>query len=171
MNRHKGRSFCWTALLLIVAFSAPHAFAETPRPSAPSHASFEDVIEMVRQHGWRVNLGHLCAEFNLSASASGCAMQQVSVEDVEDQSYPRGFNVPSSGDAATDVLLFHLNPLIGEFFVVSSEGNLKAAFVRSKGTGYDRVANEVVRDEFERDVAYWKRNFSRVKQGLTTTTK
>ncbi len=103
----------------------------------------------------------------MTQSTQDCIVQQVSVEEVEGLSYPRGFNIPvADGDKHTDVLLYHLNPLIGEFFIVSSEGLLKAAFVRSKGTGYERIANDVVRDEFERDVAYWKRNVIRLRKGL-----
>ncbi|MDP2411496.1 MAG: hypothetical protein Q8M26_14575 [Pseudolabrys sp.] len=141
--------------------------ADGERPPQQAAASFSDLVELVRRHGWRVNLRDLCRKYGMTQSARDCIVQQVSVEESEGLSYPRGFNIPVvDNDEFTDVLLYHLNPLIGEFFVVSADGILKAAFVRSKGTDYKQIANDVVREEFERDIAYWKENFIRLRKGL-----
>jgi hypothetical protein len=50
--------------------------------------------------------------------------------------------------------------------VVSSDGHLITAFLRLKGTGYNRVPIEEVSQEFNKDMAYWTNNFSRVKKTL-----
>ena len=68
--------------------------------------------------------------------------------------------------ASHDRLIFHLSPLVGEVFVVSPDGHLITAFLRFKRTGYNRVPNEEVSQEFNRDMAYWTNNLPRLKKTL-----
>ena len=129
--------------------------------------TFSDIVQFVERQGWRVNLGDMCTKFGLPLSGNDCAFQQLSVEETEGQSGPRGFNVSvASNSGAPHVLIFHLNPLVGEFFVVSPDGVLRRAFLRFKGTGYSRVSNEDVMEEFNKDLAYWTKNFFRLKEDL-----
>lgn len=140
-----------------------------PKLESPAPASFSDIVALAQHQGWRMNLRDLCRRFGLAQRSDDCIVRQLSFTEVEGPSHPRSFNVPAtSSNASTDVLLFHLNPLMGEFFVVSSEGFLKAAFLRSKGTDYEQVANEVVRDEFDKDLAYWRANYLRMKEALSS---
>lgn len=137
------------------------------RLSAASSPSFQDVVRLVERQGWRIDMGDLCGKLGLPQGDSECVFQQLSVEDTHEQSYPRGFNVATATrDGRISILLFHLNPLIGEFFIVSADGTLDEAYLRSKGTEYERVPNAVVRDEFEKDLSYWRDNFVRLKKGL-----
>ena len=130
-------------------------------------ATFADVVQLVQKQGWRANLGDLCEKFDLPNSGKECVFHQISVEETKGQGDPRGLNVPttSNGDPQY-ILIFHLKPLAGEFFVVSTDGLLIKAFVRFKGSDYNQVANEDVSAEFNEDITYWTKNFARLKQGL-----
>ena len=128
--------------------------------SAQSHTpapTFRDVVQFVSRRGWRVNLDKLCAEFGMPEGRDNCTFRQISIQDATDLGYPRGFNVSDfAGPKGRYVLIFHLQPLVGEFFLVSSDGALIRAFYRGKGRGYDPLPNEDVRSEFEADLAYWR---------------
>lgn len=129
--------------------------------------TFSDVVQFVKRQGWRASLGDICAKFELPRGLDNCIFQQLSVQETEGRGDPRGLNVPASADAVPSyVVIFHLTPLVGEFFVVSTDGELLSAFLRFKGTDYNRVSNSDVRDEFNKDIAYWTKNFTRLKKGL-----
>ena len=103
----------------------------------------------------------------LPQSGDDCFFQQLSVQETEGRSDPRGLNVPTASNAVPPyALIFHFSPLVGEFFVVSPDGVLMKAFVRFKGADYSRVSNEDVSEEFNKDLAYWTKNFFRLKKGL-----
>ncbi len=135
--------------------------AQAPTPT------FSEVIEFVQKQGWQVNLGALCVQIGLPQDGGNCVYKQINVEEIKGRGDPRGFNVPaiSSGPVA-HVLVFHLSPLVGEFFVVSPRGELIKAYYRSKGTGYNPIPNAEVEQEFKKDLAYWMENFDRVKRGF-----
>jgi hypothetical protein len=152
------------ALVLIASLSLTGGVAAQVHPAS---VSFADVVQLVQQQGWRISLGDMCATLELPRSSSDCNFQQVSVQETEGRGDPRGFNVPVASDTAPSyTLIFHLSPLVGEFFVVSPEGHLITAFLRFKGTGYNRVPNEELSQEFNRDMAYWTNNLRRLKKTL-----
>lgn len=130
-------------------------------------AEVMDVAKFVEEKGWRAHLGPLCAEFELNTPETECIFRQISVQEIQSRGDPRAFNVPiRPGQTIPYFLIFHLGPLVGEFFIVSPEGHLLRAFYRVKGQGYERLPNGDVQEEFQVDVLYWIRNLERVKQGL-----
>lgn len=135
--------------------------------NTPGSVTITDVVRLVQTQGWSVNLGDMCDKMSLPEKGANCIFQQISVEETVGRGDPRGFNVRTPSDAAPKhILIFHLKPLAGEFFLVSPEGNLLKAFVRFKGSDYSLVPNEEVREEFNADIEYWKKNFTRLKLGL-----
>jgi hypothetical protein len=131
--------------------------------------TFSDVVQYVQQQGWRVNLGNMCIKFELPRSGDDCLFRQFSLQDQrEADSDPRGFNVPAVWNTGAHyVVIFHLRPLVGEFFIVSSDGILMRAYLRFKGTDYSLVPNEEVQQEFDnKNFAYWTTNFSRLKKAI-----
>lgn len=133
----------------------------------PASVTFSDVVQFVQQQGWRVNLGDICAKLEIPQSSGDCFFQQLSVQETEGRSDPRGLNVLTSSDATPSyVVIFHFSLLVGEFFLVSADGELLRAFLRFKGTDYNRASNNDVREEFDKDIAYWTKNFFRLKKGL-----
>jgi hypothetical protein len=110
----------------------------------------------------------MCTKFELPRSGDDCLFRQLSLQDQrEAPSDPRGFNVPAVWNTGPHyVVIFHLRPLVGEFFIVSPDGILMRAYLRSKGTDYSLVPNEEVQQEFNKNSAYWTTNFSRLKKAI-----
>ena len=167
MNRRGSRLLpcaAAAALLSLVGSGAAHAEAASRSESQPA---FTAVVKVVIEQGWRVDFGKLCTELALDLPDGSCVFKQVSIQDDKDRGYPRGFNVPLNRDGTVPfVMIFHLSPLVGEFFIVSAEGQLIKAFYRTKGAGYQPLPNGEVQDEFEADLAYWLANHSRIEQVL-----
>lgn len=162
-RQHKSRN-AWSVgtivtLLLVVGVQRPLA-AELP-----------DIIAFVESNGWRADFGSMCVNFGL-ASPADCVFRQISVRETEGNGYPRGINVPPRvGNEIPYILLFHLTPLVGEFHVVSAQGELLKTFYRAKGRGYDQVPNNEFRDEFIADLKYWMENFERLRAGFDSQTE
>ena len=151
---------------LLVVLVGPLTIAADEAPTM--RATFSDVVQYVQQQGWRVDLRDMCTKFELPRSGNDCIFRQLSLEDQREAgSAPRGFNVPAVSSAGPQyVLIFHLRPLAGEFFIVSPDGILMRAYLRFKGTDYSRVPNEEVQQEFDKNLAYWTTNLSHLKKGL-----
>lgn len=150
------------ALLIAIAIGCA-----APRVSGAEGGTFPDVLRLVQERGWRVDFKNLCMDLGLAELATNCRFRQLSVQDDSERGYPRGFNVSEQpGSRGYVVFLFHLNPLVGEFFVVSPQGELLRAYVRTRGRGYAQVPNEVIGEEFNADVTYWIANFDRLRRGL-----
>jgi hypothetical protein len=130
--------------------------------SATRAAEFADVVQAVHGSGWQKNLGNLCAHFGLDAA--GCLFRQLSVRDPQAQDHPRAINVPENG---RELLLFHLRPLVGEFFVVSPEGKLMRAYYRETGRDYKRLPLAEAEAEYQADLRYWLNNLERLKPAGT----
>lgn len=129
-------------------------------------AELPEIVQMVKANGWRANLGPMCQEFSLEPLAVDCIFKQISVQETQGRSDPRGFNVRAGTDVVSYVLIFHLIPLVGEFFIASPQGELLKTFIRTKERGYESISNDAVRAEFFADLTYWKDNFDRIRTGL-----
>jgi hypothetical protein len=129
-------------------------------------AELSEIVEFVQLKGWRADLGRICQEFSLEPFGADCVFKQISVQEVQSRGDPRGFNVRVGAEGVSYVLIFHLGPLVGEFFIVSPQGQLLKTFIRTKGRGYEQISNDEVRDEFRTDLAYWTDNLDRIRAGL-----
>jgi hypothetical protein len=136
----------------------------TARPDAPP---FAEVVRVVAQKGWTANLGRMCVELGLATAPSGCLFRQISVQETEGRGDPHAVNVPLEASEPY-ALVFHLGPLAGEFFVVTPDGSLKAAYIRTKGSGYSRLPDSEAEPSFRSDLAYWRNNLERIGRGLET---
>ena len=127
--------------------------------------AFAAVIAFVERHGWPADLGRMCERFDLLQSRSECRFKQIAIDTTQDGLDNHGFNVPfKSGGAVGYVVMFHLRPLVGEFFAVSSDGDLIAALYRAKGTDYTSISNEEVRQAFASEVSFWRTNLTDLKR-------
>jgi hypothetical protein len=130
-------------------------------------AAFTDVISFVSERGWAASLGPLCKQFGIGDSGTSCVFRQVSVQETVGRGDPLAFNVlESDRNDPRKILIFHLGPMVGEFFVMSREGRLLNAFVRRVGFGYESVPLDEMEDEFKKDSFYWLENFDRIRAGL-----
>jgi hypothetical protein len=106
----------------------------------------------------------MCVAMKLGSEVD-CKFTQVSVSPSEPgtvDSY--GFNVPlRSVGPAPYVVMFHLGPLVGDFFVVSLQGKLKASFYRAKGIDYTEVPLSDARRAFDASVEFWRTHLQPLK--------
>ena len=140
-RRYGARTRCARAALLFIMIAATLTAANAfdrgaeleptlqlaqAHPPAPT---FDDVLQFVRLHGWRANLDKLCTEFGMPEGHGKCMFRQISIRDETERGYPRGLNISDfAGPNGPYVLIFHLTPLFGEFFIVSTQGELLRAF-------------------------------------------
>lgn len=137
--------------------------------TAPAYSvDISDVVSLVETSGWKADLGPLCEKFGVTNVSRTCIFQQLSVQEIEGRGDPRGFNVPSTHDGVprSFVLIFHLGPLVGEFFVATTRGDLIRAFYRAKGRDYEELPVDEVREEYQRDLECWLNNLARIQSGL-----
>jgi hypothetical protein len=127
-------------------------------------ALVSELTRIAVKHGWPTDLGRMCVAMKLG-SEPDCRFTQVSVSPSEPgtiDSY--GFNVPlRSVGSAPYVVIFHLGPLVGDFFVVSPQGKLKASFYRAKGIDYTEVPVADARRAFDTSMAFWRSNLQQLK--------
>ena len=162
----KGRdSRVGTALLgaLGLALLLPAGAARAQGATAPSAALVVELKALVAQYGWPANLGRLCATMRLD-SAEDCRWKQISVSVGEPGTLDsHGFHVRAAAPEG-DMLVFHLKPLVGEFFLVSPTGELRAAFYRSPGADYAQIAVSEARPGFEASMAFWDRSLTSLRE-------
>lgn len=145
-----------------VACLLPAGPATSEQMSA--EASLSVLIEFVQDSGWRARLGPVCMKLGVGHLTPECIFKQISVEDDSGKAYPHGANVPVvSTKQIPYVLLFHLNPLIGEFLIVSPRAELIAIYVRSKGTDYQQISNEQGQRALNAELKFWSTNLDKIK--------
>jgi hypothetical protein len=120
------------------------------------------LVHLVEKHGWRVNMGRMCSLMKLN-SERDCKFKQISVSsDAPDSIGTNGFNVPEDSDQQY-VVIYRVDPLVGKFFVVSLDGNLKSAFFRAKGIDYTEIPLADARQAFEASIGFWKTSLEAIK--------
>jgi hypothetical protein len=138
--------------------------AQAPSGMTDRAALVSELTSIVVRHGWATDLGHMCVAMKLGPEGD-CKFTQISVspsEPVTTDSY--GFNVLlRKAGPVTYVVIFHLGPLVGDFFVVSSQGELKASFYRAKGIDYTEVPISDARRAFDASMVFWRKHLQPLK--------
>ena len=135
---HFSRATC-AAVFVLSGLLANAAVGNSQEMSGPTLPSFTDVIALVKERGWKANLGPICKIFELVPRGDDCIFAQISGEETKGRGDMRGFNVRVlAGDVAPYVLLHHLAPLVGEFFVASPKAELIRAYYRTRGPATSR---------------------------------
>jgi hypothetical protein len=159
----------WNAWRLFVAILilwtvGGATLAQAPSGMTDRAALMSELTSIVTREGWPTDMGRMCVAMKLSPEAD-CNFTQVSVNPSEPgtvDSY--GFNVPlRSGGPPTYVVIFHLGPLVGDFFLVSPQGQLKASFYRAKGIDYTEVPLADARRAFDASVEFWRTHLQSLK--------
>ena len=123
------------------------------------------MAELVEKHGWTADMGSMCSTFKIGLS-SDCKFRQLAVSEGEPGTINNyGFNVPLEGfKSARYVVLFHLTPLVGSFFVVSIDGELKSSFYRRPSTDY--LENHIADSQgsFETVLKFWEDNLDMIRK-------
>lgn len=154
--------------LLHALLTAAILFALTSRPLRSEEVSDSALIDKIAQHvdlyGWKADMGRMCRAFELFPSAN-CTFKQIAVSDAPTGILDNhGFNIRiGNANGPTELVIYHLTPWRGDFFVVSPTGELRASFKRAKGIDYTPVPLAEGRQAFARALAYWRANLEKVK--------
>lgn len=144
------------------AISSPFAPVKTSSASQPG---MFDIVRLVRSHGWSAQLKQVCRAFSLNDTT--CRFHQIALDATDDLS-KHGFNVSEGPPDSSYIVLFRLRPLIGEFFLLSAEGDLISAAYRAKGAYYEPIPANEARAALKSEVSYWLDNFPRIAADITT---
>jgi hypothetical protein len=133
----------------------------------PASAVVPELVALVEQHGWLANMGRVCAVMKFEA-ADGCVFKQISISTSEPGTVDNhGFNIrTNAGTTETEILIFHLGPLIANFFVVSRNGELKASYYRAKGVDTRKFSKKKPASAFAASIAFWALNLPHLKKGF-----
>ena len=128
-----------------------------------------ELVTLVAQHGWSANMGRMCAAMKIGTDQD-CKFKQISISPGEPGTIDNyGFNVPISGSSSPSyVVMFHLRPLIGSFFVMSPSGKLIASYYRAQGVDYTAITEDEARGPFEEALAFWQSNLPELKKKIAT---
>jgi tetratricopeptide (TPR) repeat protein len=138
------------------------AKTEAVNENTETSVLISELIGLVKQNGRLVDLGRMCALMKLN-SQHKCMFRQIALSsDVPNVIDSNGFNVPDDKNPQF-VVIYSFQPLVGNFFVVSSSGTLKAAFFRAKGIDYSEVPLADVRHAFDESIKFWKANLVTIK--------
>ena len=137
------------------------AFAQAP----VSDSTFSELVAFVEKRGWTVDLGRLCTALKLGPAETECKFKQVAVAEEGGTLANHGFNLALSATQPLPyIVLYHLRPLVGTFFVVTSGGVLKAAFYRAQGADYTALPDDDAKQAFLTEVEFWKKNLSTLEE-------
>lgn len=159
------RNRVWLVLLIFTSWLLKTASGQELRVVADRAALMVELTNTVAQSGWVVDMGRMCAAMQLRTHGH-CKFKQLSVSASEPGTVDNyGFNVPLDGvDPLNYVVFFHLGPLVGNFFLVSSGGELKAAFYRAKGVDYTEMPIQDARRAFDASFVFWSENLTKLKE-------
>jgi hypothetical protein len=153
----------FAAVLMVWTFDGL-ALAQAPSSKTDHAAIVSELTGIVTRHGWPTDLGRMCVAMKLGMEAD-CKFTQISVSANEPGTIDNyGFNVPlTNAGPAQYLVMFHLGPLVGDFFVVSLQGKLKASFYRAKGIDYTEVPIGDARRAFDASVVFWSKHLQPLK--------
>lgn len=175
-HRHYRTASCITTVIALtavlpdstLAFHDASSGIQSPQAQTENSAEpvpFAEVIAFARRQGMSADLGRLCRAFGLERSPSGCRFKQIAIDAYSGGEH-HGFNVPLQNTETHYVVIFRLRPLIGEFFVVSAQGELLSAGFRAKGVDYSVISNAEARSAFEAEVSFWQRSVAALENQL-----
>lgn len=122
-----------------------------------------ELASLAEQHGWIADMDRLCSTFKMGRS-SNCKFKQLAISDGEPGTLNNyGINVPLD-KTAEYVLMFHLTPLVGSFFMVSTKGELISSFYRRQGSDYLAIPIADARDAFSMTLKFWESNLDKLKK-------
>ena len=141
------------------------AAAQSPWPTPGALASISEIASYVRTAGWPVDLNHLCRALEIEIGPR-CLFFQVAVHKQQNTAEDHGFNVPADSAALAQIVLYHVTPLVGEFFLATAEGKLLKALSRSRSTAFEAMPPDQAASAYEKEVEFWQANLAQVKRDV-----
>jgi hypothetical protein len=139
------------------------AAAESPRSTAvaaETPLTISAIVGHVRANGWPVDLKALCAALEINIGPR-CLFLQIALHKKESSSNDHGFNVPADSGAPARIVLYHVTPLTGEFFLATSDGKLLKALFRSRGNAFETMPADQAVAAYRGELEFWQASLGR----------
>jgi len=125
-----------------------------------------EIITFVERYGWPVDLGYLCSGLSLISANQKCLFRQIAVHTKTAELIDHGFNVPTDESPPLHVVIYHVSPLTGEFFLASVDGTLIRALFRARGSDFEPMSNKRAIRAFKTELTFWHRNFTQIEHDV-----
>lgn len=154
----------------LAATLASSALAFHTAPPAKSKfntsAPLSAIVAFVETHGSPTNLGYVCKAFSLSDDDDNCRFQQLAIHSKSAELDDHGFGIYHGKSQLSRILLFHVTPLVGEFFLASRDGKLIAAATRARGTDFQPMQRETGVAAFKAELSFWQNNLAQIEHDV-----
>lgn len=155
-----GATVATTSVRNVEAFhTKQHTEIGTPAP-----ASLADIIAFVQLRGWPIDLGYLCKGFSLTVGNNKCAFRQIALHTKTAELDDHGFNVPTNEFPPLHIVIYHVTPLTGAFFLASKDGRLIEAISRARGTDFEPMSELAASAAFAAELSFWQSNFDQIER-------
>lgn len=125
-------------------------------------ALISEVAHLVEEHGWSADLARMCSSMQIDQH-SNCKFKQITLGSPAPNTLDiYGFNVPED-EHPTYAVMYHLEPLVGTFLVVSLDGIVKSAYFRARGVDYTEMPAAESNRALEEFVRFWAINLESIK--------
>jgi hypothetical protein len=144
------------AVCIPVAAQSPSSGAVAPeRP-----LTIPEIIRHVTASGWPVDLKTVCTALEINIGPR-CLFLQIALHKKESTSDDHGFNVPADSGAPAQIVLYHVTPLTGEFFLAAFDGKLLKALYRSRGNAFETMPAEQAMSAYRTELEFWQASLGR----------
>jgi hypothetical protein len=151
--RYLGRKFLSTAGLSAVLCAS--AGAQSSIPTSAAALTIPQIARHVGINGWPVDLKSLCAALGIDIGPR-CLFLQIALHKKESRGDDHGFNVPADTGAPAQIVLYHVTPLTGEFFLATSDGRLLKALRRARGSAFEPIPSEQAASGYREELEFWQ---------------
>ncbi|HZQ14128.1 MAG TPA: hypothetical protein VFB31_15085 [Pseudolabrys sp.] len=157
-----GAAVAATSVGAVQAFHTERHGDDGPQGVAP----LADVIAFVQRRGWSVDLAYLCKGLSLTEAGNKCLFRQIAMHSKTAELDDHGLNVPVDESPPSRLVLYHVTPLAGEFFLASIDGKLITAAVRARGTDFIPMPGERAGAALKAELAFWQGNFPEIERAV-----
>jgi hypothetical protein len=133
-------------------------YAASAAPEMP--LSISEIGKHVAANGWPVDLKTLCAALEINIGPR-CLFLQIALHNKETTSDDHGFNVPADSAAPARLVLYHVTPLTGEFFLATFDGKLLKALYRSRGNAFETMPAKQALSSLRKELEFWHASLGR----------
>jgi len=130
--------------------------------SADASAMVAEVTRLVEEYGWQTDMGRMCALMKLN-SRNNCRLKQIMLSATAPNTRDDNGFIVLDDKYSSYVVIYHLEPLVGSFFVVSSDGILKSSFFRARDVDYTELPISETHRSFQETIRFWIKNLDTVK--------
>jgi hypothetical protein len=155
------RNLLIAAVLFAAICTSANSQSRYAAPATPEMPlTIAEIGKHVAANGWPVDLKTLCAALEIDIGPR-CLFLQIALHNKETASDDHGFNVPADSAAPAQLVLYHVTPLTGEFFLATFDGALLKAVYRSRGNAFEPMPAEQAVFAYRSELEFWQTSLRR----------